>query len=278
MHNADPTAPVPSGKPDFCMRFVPGMCHSDRCWSDFEEFFKERGIDARAIPLQGDLEKSKTRRLRFTPLGDYAKVVVQAVLQCDQPVVLVGHSMGALVIARAVTLVRPAAIVLLAPASTWSFRWANIKFAIFHPWLNFKSFFLLSPRRAFPTPEIFNEQFCSYRIPEDNAVLQRHFACVQEESFLACAQMLAGWVLHCPRYRRLGDIPVLVLGAKNDRSVARCCVKWVACRLGVQATIVRDIAHDMMLDRGWERVATKVFDWLKRQPKLGFSNGPKPPM
>ena len=57
-----------------------------------------------------------------------------------------------------------------------------------------------------------------------------------------------------PRPRKI-KTPLLVLGAKNDR------VFTVAEQRKTEA-ILYDVAHDMMLERGWRAVVDQILGWL----------------
>eukprot|EP00897_Mesotaenium_endlicherianum_P007999 jgi/Mesen1/7227/ME000372S06470 len=59
-----------------------------------------------------------------------------------------------------------------------------------------------------------------------------------------------------------GVPPVLVLGAANDFIVDKEGVKETAAYYSTTAVIVPDIAHDVMLDVGWERAAWTLHNWI----------------
>jgi len=68
--------------------------------------------------------------------------------------------------------------------------------------------------------------------------------------------------LHRPR--RV-TVPVLVMGAANDRAITPTDVEATARAYGAQAVIVPDLAHHMMLDPGWPAVAERMLTWLAEQ-------------
>jgi alpha-beta hydrolase superfamily lysophospholipase len=61
----------------------------------------------------------------------------------------------------------------------------------------------------------------------------------------------------------LPAVPALVLGAANDQLIAPHEVVATACRLGVTAEILPDMAHLMMLDTHWEEAAKRLEGWLR---------------
>jgi alpha-beta hydrolase superfamily lysophospholipase len=59
--------------------------------------------------------------------------------------------------------------------------------------------------------------------------------------------------------------PLLVLGAADDNIFTPHEVKQTARAYGVEAEIFPAMAHDMMLERGWQQVADRILAWLKSQ-------------
>jgi alpha-beta hydrolase superfamily lysophospholipase len=82
---------------------------------------------------------------------------------------------------------------------------------------------------------------------------------MQPESFRMGLERL---LLELPRPSKV-KTPILVLAAENDKvfSVAEQCA--TARCYGTEAEIFPDVAHDMMLEPGWQNVAGRILDWLK---------------
>lgn len=240
--------------------FVHGMYHGPWCWRHFKEFFDPRGYECDPVALRGHEEQRSCFRLFFARLSDFAHDVEAAAGKHNRPVVLVGHSMGALAVIRAAEIVKPAGIILLAPASTRSFREANVTFFLNHPCRSLLSFVTGYPRFAILNPFVCKELFFSPEMLD--ADLKENCRSLQNESLLATAQMLAGSWAGCPTYQPFGDTPVLVLGAKRDKSVSIEALDEIATSMGTKADPVPDVAHDMMLDCNWESVAKVMLVWL----------------
>ena len=58
---------------------------------------------------------------------------------------------------------------------------------------------------------------------------------------------------------------MLVLGADKDMAISKHEVESTAREYGTQAEIFSGIAHDMMLETGWQSVADRVINWLAEQ-------------
>jgi alpha-beta hydrolase superfamily lysophospholipase len=81
---------------------------------------------------------------------------------------------------------------------------------------------------------------------------------MNDESFRAYIDELG---LHLVRPKRV-KTPLLVIGAQNDNVIFPKMVQATARAYGTQAVMFPDIAHDVMLEAGWEKVAKRILDWL----------------
>jgi alpha-beta hydrolase superfamily lysophospholipase len=68
-------------------------------------------------------------------------------------------------------------------------------------------------------------------------------------------------LLNLPRPKRV-TTPLLVLGAECDVSIVPKEVHATARAYGTKAEIFPDMAHDMMLEPGWDAVAERIHAWL----------------
>jgi pimeloyl-ACP methyl ester carboxylesterase len=58
------------------------------------------------------------------------------------------------------------------------------------------------------------------------------------------------------------DVPVLVLGAADDRFIFPGAIAATAATYRTEAEIFPKMAHAMMLDHRWRKVADRIADWL----------------
>jgi alpha-beta hydrolase superfamily lysophospholipase len=70
--------------------------------------------------------------------------------------------------------------------------------------------------------------------------------------------------LSLPRPERVRT-PVLVMGAADDRLISPRDVEATARAYRTKAEVLPDMAHDMMLEAGWQAVADRILSWLKGQ-------------
>jgi alpha-beta hydrolase superfamily lysophospholipase len=60
--------------------------------------------------------------------------------------------------------------------------------------------------------------------------------------------------------------PLLVLGAARDNMIGPREVESTARAYNTQAEIIPDVAHNSMLELGWQSVAERILTWLNEQP------------
>jgi alpha-beta hydrolase superfamily lysophospholipase len=109
------------------------------------------------------------------------------------------------------------------------------------------------------TPELSKQAFFSPDFPDDQAYA--YHTRLQDESFRVA---LDAGLLALPRPERI-KTPMLVLGAGRDTIINAEEIEATARAYGTQAEIFPDLAHDMMLERGWQRVADRIIAWLRDQ-------------
>ena len=240
--------------------FVHGLLHGSWCWSGpWREYFHRQGIRTQVGNLPGHGATAGARSShRWASLNEYADAVVQMAAGYHPSPILVGHSLGALLIQMRLRQLNPPAVVLLAPTQPAAFRWSAWHHFRRRPGLFLRVHRRQAPRLSIPSAGACRERFFSPTTPDH--VVQKCFARLEEESYRVCLELLL-------RPKVVGrpelQVPVLVLGAGQDRSVPRQVTERVARSYGVQAEFFEDAGHDLMLEPAWERVAERIVSWLR---------------
>ncbi len=237
--------------------FVHGMFHAAWCWAEhFLPFFAQRGYTVHALSLRGHGGSAGRKRLRWTPLASYVADVAQAVEQMERKPVLVGHSMGGLVVQKYLESHELPAAVLLGSAPPQGLLRTSLRIARRNPLAFLQISLTLNPWRLVRTPELYGKEFFAAGFPAET--LRAYHARVQEESFRAYLDMLG------PNPARPEKIktPLLVLGAADDVSIAPAEVEATARAYHTRAEFFPAMGHALMLDTGWQAVAQRILDWL----------------
>lgn len=237
--------------------FVHGAWHGAWCWAEyFLPYFAEHGYTSLALSLRGHGASAGRERLRRTRIADYVRDVAQVVSQLPKPPILVGHSMGGLIVQKYLETHAAPAAVLLASVPVRGVLKTTLRIARRHPLPFLKANLTWSLYPIIGTPKLTREAFFSMDMPAEQ--LNRYFARMQDESYLAFLDML---IFNLPRPKKVA-VPVLVLGAANDTIFHPDEVEATARAYHAQAEIFPSMAHDMMLEAGWQSVADRILRWL----------------
>jgi pimeloyl-ACP methyl ester carboxylesterase len=241
--------------------FVHGAYGGAWVWEQhFLPFFAEQGFEAHAISLRGHGESSGFEQLAFARLSDYVADLEQVALAMPKPPVLIGHSMGGMVVQKYMHAHPTAATVLMASVpphgligTFYGIAFTNPRLfyelsmiQTFGPWLADTG----AVRRA-----LFSEDCPDHVI---HAILPR----LQAESQMVILDLVG---LDLPPSMPTGELntPVLVLGAEGDAFVFRGGLEATAKTYRTKAEIFPNMAHAMMLEQGWQRVAERICGWLE---------------
>ncbi|HEY5527675.1 MAG TPA: alpha/beta fold hydrolase [Candidatus Anoxymicrobiaceae bacterium] len=243
--------------------FVHGAWHGAWCWEEnFMPYFTERGFDCYAFSMRGHGGSGCEDRFHLSGIDDYVADLAAVVDRLGIDPALVGHSMGGLVVQRYLeTHSAPAAVLLASVPPRGAVRFVG-RVARMHPLVFLKYLVTQNPRTAVATPELTRDVFFSPDIRPE--MLERYFSRIGTESARAALEMMA---LRFPRAGRVKGTPVLVLGAANDLVFCPAEVQATARAYGVQPQIFDEMAHDMMLEAGWQAVADRMIDWLREMER-----------
>lgn len=240
--------------------FVHGMWHAAWCWAEhFLPYFAQHGYVSYALSLRGHGGSEGRERLRWTSLADYVSDVTQVVGGMDRPPVVVGHSMGGMVVQKYLESNRAPAAVLLASAPPQGVVAATVRVASRHPLAFLKANLTMSMYPLVKTPQLAREALFSAGMSEEK--VRNYHARLQDESYRAYLDMMG---LSLPRPKRV-KTPLLALGAAEDSIFSPGEVEATARAYGTRAEVFPNMAHDMMLEDGWQTVTERILGWLNEQ-------------
>jgi pimeloyl-ACP methyl ester carboxylesterase len=228
--------------------FVHGLGHGAWCWEHWLEGTAEAGHPAYAVSLRG--HAGSKGPLRTSLLGHYVDDVVRTAVSLGRPAVLVGHSMGGLVVQRALARYAAPAAVLVSPVPAHPAVGALMQIARQHPTDALR---ILAGGSLPLRPEyLFRE------LPAHEA--ERHSDRCHGESALVQYQL----IMHAPSRRPLGRPPVLVLASPDDALVPVRGMRSTAARYGADVREFPGMGHDLMLDARWREPLDAMLGWLRK--------------
>nr|MBS0020514.1 alpha/beta hydrolase [Gammaproteobacteria bacterium] len=240
--------------------FIHGAYSSARIWEPFFlPFFARHGYATYALSLRGHGNSEGRERLATTRLRDYVADVARVVGGLGALPVLVGTSMGGLVVQNYMHQHPVAAMVLLASGAPYGVGPSMLHMAFRNPMVarDMMLMQLLGPERA----TVASARRSLFRDDTPDDYIRTHLPNAEPESQWVLFDMLG---LDLPPVTPPPNIPVLVLGAEHDAFITQASVELTARRYGTTAEIFSDMPHAMMLDRDWERVARRMLEWLNQ--------------
>jgi pimeloyl-ACP methyl ester carboxylesterase len=236
---------------------VHGMWGGSWYWGYLLRRFAEAGWDAWAVNLRGHHGSDPGVEVGGLSVRDYVADVTRCVAELGE-VVLIGHSLGGLVVQKTAEQVplRAAVFVTSAPPrGIPALHWPVLRRLGCYAgaMLGGRAFV---PSRADADALLFNN------LPPD--VRRDAYARLVPESGRAAREVALGLVAVDPARVRC---PTLVVGAGLD-AITPCRVqRRIATKYGSEYRELPPHAHMLMLEDGWEAVADELLGWLARVGK-----------
>lgn len=240
--------------------FVHGAWHAAWCWDQFFlPYFTDQGYGCHAFSLRGHGKSPNTRSLRATRINHYVEDLASVVDALDETPVLIGHSMGGLVVQRYLEGRDLPGAVLLAPCPVSGALGATLRVAARHPAAFAKANLSMRLWPIVATPKLARDAFFASDMSEADS--DRYWSRLQDESYLAYLDMVAFRLPHPERV----TTPVLVVGGEADRIFSPAEMRKTAAAYGSEPVMIAGAAHDLMLDGRWQQAADAVLSWLADQ-------------
>lgn len=233
------------------------------CFDGFREAFEDRGWLVAAPDLPGHAAGDRASAVTGLSLRDYAEAVTRAIDACPFPPVLLGHSMGGLVVQLAAARRPVAGLILLSPSPPWGQPLSSA--------FDFGAGFALAALRGPYWAQAIEPDYPVVRTVTLNrlgeAAARAVFDRMKPESGRALFEILNWWLdptLAAAVPPSSSRPPALVISGAADPVHSPSTVAPTAARLGVEPLVVPELSHWTMGEPGSERVTQACLDWLER--------------
>lgn len=243
--------------------FVHGAYAGAWCWEEFFlPYLARQGFSVHAVSLRGHGRSGGHELLHQAGLRDYVADLRRTIQALPRPPVLIGHSMGGMVVQKYLERYQEApAAVLMASVPPSGLGAPTLQLMLGDPWL-FTQIQLvhgMSPHLA--DMQTARRAVFSDDLPDEE--LYRYMDRFQGESQRAIWDMMMG---DLPRLWKMPRVPMLVMGAEQDGLFTPAAVRETAAAYGTEAVLFPEMNHAMMLERNWQDVADYLVGWLLQQP------------
>lgn len=245
---------TPSNKP--ALLFVHGAFAGAWCWDEyFLPYFAARGYAAHAVSLRG--HGNSEGELSLATLADFVADVQHAVTKLNITPVLIGHSMGGMVVQHYLSHNPVAGAILMNSVPPSGLGSSLHYMATLKPQLLAQLSLIQTLGSQFATPDMLKQAlFSTNEIDAD--VMAKFFHAWQNEAQLAVAEMFA-WQM----VSKTADVPMLVIGAGKDVFFPYANTRNIAYHYGADWHIFNHLAHALMLENQWQQVADYMINWLE---------------
>lgn len=229
--------------------FVHGVCHGAWCWEEkFIPYFQNLGYVCIALNLPGHETPGSTQRISYS-LNDYVQALHEAVSKLDQPPIIIGHSMGGIILQRFLKKGICKKAILMASVPPSGALMASLRVIIQNlgtlPYLFTGN--LLGVFRKYPHL-MFNE----------TKISEKYAPKMCAESFLAFLTLVL------PIFHKI-TTPLLVIGGSKDQLITVDEFTQTANRYGAKLEIIEGGSHDLMLEDDYIKTAGAIKKWLSEK-------------
>ncbi len=236
--------------------FVHGAYAGAWCWDEhFLPWFAAQGWTSYALSLSGHGASRRGHALDAFSIDDYVGDLAEVIAKLPEPPVLIGHSMGGMVVQKYLERGDAPGVVLLSAVPPQGLMGSAMGLMFKKPNL------LVDLNRIMGggSPQLESLREALFHQPIEQETLLRYYRLSQPESHRAIWDMT---LFNLPRPALMHRPPMLVLGAEHDHLIPPDQVMMTAATYGRQAEILPGLGHGMMLERDWPLVARRIADWL----------------
>jgi non-heme chloroperoxidase len=251
---------APSGKArPHPVLFVHGAFAAAWCWAEYVlPYFAKNGFHAYALSLRGHGASAGRKGLKFYSIRDYTDDVERIAAELDPAPILIGHSMGGMLVQKYLERQPIPAGVLLASVPPSGLLSASFGLALSRPSL-FREINNVLLGQPMSQPRLREALFGRHIDPLKLQVYQRR---MQPESLRAVWDMA---LFDLPQRWRSHASPMLVLGGELDALITARDIHATARAFDCKPHFFAGMGHALMLEPGWLHVCDYIMAWLARQ-------------
>jgi len=241
--------------------FIHGAYHAAWCWEEhFLDYFAQSGYFACALSLRGhgNSEGSKSQKVGF---DDYLDDLDQTIQKLGQRTILVGHSLGGMLVQKYIETHPVSAAVIMSTAKPQGLRAVGKRLLRLYPSKTLQMLLTGNPDRLWHSPQVIQDVFLPHKMTQakKNYYIQRIVS--QSES----GHLMLKELVSIKFNRPVNPQRVLVVKGKKDALIQdRECEK-LADMHQVNPIFLDHVPHDLMLGEDWGLAADTILNWLQSE-------------
>ena len=217
--------------------FVHGACLGAWCWTNgFLDFFGDAGYYAVALNLRGHGGSSGSKSLQQMRIDDYVEDVASIARGMSQPPIVIGHSMGGLIVQRFAAQYPTSGVILMSPSPFEGMRSQSLRLLRTHPWRFLVATLTKDISRIYLNNQSVRQIMFSPTTPDEIVTFCRER--LQKESWQAVQEMNAPLKKPYPITSRM-----LVLGGEFDGTILPEAIRETARAYEASCDIFDGMGH-----------------------------------
>lgn len=251
--------PAASKTSQASLLFVHGAYVSSGYWMlHVIPFFQRQGYDCFAVDLAGHGASDGKETLDEFGIDDYVDDVAYALSVIGKPAIVIGHSMGTLVLQRYLETRTALAAIFLSPVPPTGTAGSGVRLALRYP-----AFIqaLEDTVHGHPSAEdrdLMAKIYFSSEASGDD--IRQFLAFVGPESEKAVTEM-AFLASRLPKRR--SKVPTLVIGGEDDIVFPPSMLCFTALQWNAVLIRIPGAGHMLPLDPHWQDVASRMQEWIE---------------
>lgn len=239
------------------------LIHGAACgawvWRDMLAWFGNEGIEASAVSLRGHGGSDGHQQLQQFRIADYVSDVRSVVSRMEKPPIVIGHSMGGLVVQKFLESWDSPGGILLASSPVGGMWVDGLRMSVRWPGRFARALARQNILEIYGTAEstrwlLFSQQTAPSLVAEARQKLE-------QESWRAILDM-SGRIRPKPTSVRT---PLFVIGGSADNMVSKASNRRTAGAYNADIEFIEECGHMMMLESAWPRVASAIKNWVQRR-------------
>ena len=241
--------------------FIHGAYHAAWCWEEnFLDYFADSGYLAYALSLRGhgNSESSTSQKVCF---NEYLEDIKQTIQKLGQGTILVGHSLGVMLVQKYIETNSIPAAIIMSTATPQGLNALGKRLLRLYPIKTIQMLLTRNPNILWHSSKVIQNSFLPHEITQDkkNQYIKRIVS--QSESGHLMLKELVSLEFNCPAKSQR----VLVVKGKQDALVQDSECEMLAKIHQVQPIFLDQLSHDLMLEANWKLAANTILKWLQSE-------------
>ncbi len=226
--------------------FVHGMCHGAWCWEEqYIPYFEKLGYNCIAFNLPGHETEGSTKSISFS-LSDYVQAVRAEVEKLNEPPIIIGHSMGGMVLQYFLKNGSCKKAVLMSSVPPSGALLASLRVIFRYPRV---------------VPFLLRSNLLGAFKKYPHLMLNKTIHTAKYANRM-CAESFSAYLGLLIPISHNTTIPLLVVGGSKDELISVREFERTANYYNAKLTIIEGGSHDLMLDEDYEKSAQAIENWL----------------